>query len=209
MEVTAATSSSQEHASLQERLSRTQEFFTKLLAAPESSGERGVIQVILDTLRFISATGQLSNFEEYLKHVAAGGPPYAVACFDTREEAEAWLRNHPHPPDSANVLIANAYHAVVYDRATGSRRLPRNRDLEYYLAELRKEGLPAAIASFSNREDAEAWLRSQPKPAPWAWVSIAGVPYLAAYYPNLDQRALYPLSLADGYEVESGESPQR
>lgn len=209
VEVTAATSSSQGHASLQERLSRTLEFFTKLLDASESSGERGLIHVILDALRFISVTGQLTAFSGYLEHVAAGGPPYAVASFDTREEAEVWLRNHSNPPVSANVLIANAYHDVVYDRATGLRRLPRNRDLEYYLAERRGGAPPVAIASFSNREDADAWLQSQPKPAPWAWVSIAGELYLAADYPNLGHRALFPLSWADGYEVESGESPQR
>ena len=167
-----------------------------------------MIQVILDTLRFISATGQLTAFGEYLEHVAAGGPPYAVASFDTREEAEAWLRNHPHPPVSANVLIANAYHDVVYDRATGTRRLLRNRDLEYYLAERRGGAPPVAIASFSDREEADAWLQSQPQPAPWAWVSIAGELYLAAGYPNLGHRALYPMSLSEGYEVESGESPQ-
>lgn len=194
--------------SLQERLSCTQKFFTKLLDAPESVGERDLIQVILDTLRFISATRQLTAFGEYLEYVAAGGPPYAVASFNTREDAETWLRNHPNPPVAANVLIANAYHDVAHDRATGSRRLLRNRDLEYYLAERRREESPVASASFSRREDADAWLQSQPKPAPWVWVSIAGELYLAAYYPNLGHRALFPLSLGNGYAVESSESPQ-
>lgn len=134
-------------------------------------------------------------------------PPYAVASFDTREEAEHWLQNHPHPPDSANVLIANSYHSVVHDRVNGIRRLPRNRDLEYYLAEHQRVAPPIAIASFSSLGEATAWLQSQPRPAPWAWVSIAGEFYLAAYYPNLDHRALYPLSLAK--RVEPGEPPQQ
>jgi len=206
VEEAPATSGTREQVSLQERLSRTQELFTKLLDEPESTAERGPIQAILNALQFISVTGQYSAFGDYREYVAAGGPPYAVASFATREEAEAWLQRHPHPPDSANVLIANAYHDVVHDRATGTRRLPRNRDLEYYLAELRKGGPPVAIASFSSRQDADAWLQSQPKPASWTWVSIAGVPYLAAYYPNLGHRALYPLSLANGYQVESSES---
>lgn len=209
VEETASTASSQGQVSVQERLSRTQEFFTKLLDAPESSGERGLIEVILDTLRFIAATGQLTAFGEYLEHVAAGGPPYVVASFATRDEAEAWLQNHPYPPASANVLIANAYHDVVYDPVTGSRRLPRNRDLEYFLAERRRREPPVAIESFSRREDADAWLQSQSKPHPWAWVSVAGELYLAAYYPNLGYRALFPLSVADGYEVAPGESSQR
>ncbi|SEL50793.1 hypothetical protein SAMN05444354_106253 [Stigmatella aurantiaca] len=33
-----------------------------------------------------------------------------------------------------------------------------------------------------------------PEPATHAWVSIAGELYLAAYYPNIGHRALYPLS---------------
>ncbi|MBN1210066.1 MAG: hypothetical protein JXB05_34765 [Myxococcaceae bacterium] len=200
---------SRELVSLQERLNCTRELFTRLRDEPESSGERGLIQLILDTLHFISATGQYSAFGEYLGHVAVGGPPYAVASFDTKEEAETWLQTHPHPPASANVLIANTYHDVVHDRATGLRRLLRNRDLEYYLAERRREDPPVAVASFGRFEEADAWLQSQPKPVPWTWVSIAGEPYLAAYYPNLGHRALYPLSLADGYEVTSGEPPQQ
>lgn len=31
------------------------------------------------------------------------------------------------------------------------------------------------------------------------WVMIASELYLAAYHPNIDHRALYPLSLARGY----------
>jgi len=189
-------------AELKERLRRTEEFFTKLRDEPGSAGERGLIQVILDTLHFISSTGQHGAFGEYLEHVEAGAPPYAIASFETREEAEAWLRNHPNPPVSANVLIANNYHDVMHDRETNSRRLPRNRDLEYYLAELKREEPAVPTASFASLEEAEAWLKSQPEPARWAWVSIAGEIYLAAYHPNIDHRALHPLSMADGYEVE-------
>jgi hypothetical protein len=101
------------------------------------------------------------------------------------------------------VLIADTYHCVAYDRDTGSRRLPRSRDLEYYLAGLKKEIPPSAIASLRNMEEAKTWLGSQSEPPPWAWISIAGDIYLAAYYPNLGHRALYPLSMAEGYEVES------
>jgi hypothetical protein len=157
--------------------------------------------------RFIAASNQYSAFREYLEHIAAGGPPYIVASFDTREEAESWLQNHPSPPDSANVLIANIYHEVVHERATGIRRLPRNRDLEYYLAEHQRVAPPTAVASFNSIEEAAAWLQSQPKPAPWAWVWAGGEFYLAAYYPNLGHRTLYPLSLARA--VEPGESPQQ
>jgi hypothetical protein len=182
--------------SLEERLNRTGDFFTKLRDETDSADEKELIQVILDTLLFISSTGQHSAFSEYLEHVEAGAPPYAIASFDTKEEAEAWLRNQPIPPVSANVLIANNYHDVLHDRETNTLRLPRNHDLEYYLAELKQEEPLVATASFDSLEEAQAWLRAQPKPARWAWVSIAGEFYLAAYHPNINHRALYPLSLA-------------
>ncbi|WP_257451591.1 DUF3598 family protein [Archangium lipolyticum] len=191
-----------ERASLEERLRRTEEFFTKLRAEADSDREGELIQVILDALYFISSTEQHRAFGEYLEHVEAGAPPYIIASFGTREEAETWLGNHPNPLDFANVLIANRYHDVLHDRERGTRRLHHNRDLEYYLAELAQEQPPNPVASFSNLEDAEAWLKARPEPARWAWVSIGGEDYLAAYYPNIGHRALYPLSMAKGYEVE-------
>lgn len=189
---------------LEERIVLAEDFFRKLRDKSGPAEDKGLIQVILDALLFISSSDQYSAFDEYLSHVEAGGPPYIVASFDTREAAEDWLKRHPNPPDMANVLVADRYHCVACDRETGSRRLPRSRDLEYYLAELKREKPPLAIASFNSLGEAEAWLRSQPAPARWAWVSIAGDPYLAAYYPNIDHRALYPLSMAEGYEEESG-----
>lgn len=188
---------------IEERLSRAEGFFSKLREdEADSAREKELLQVILDTLHFIAATGQHDSLGEYLEHVETGAAPYAIASFDTMEEAEDWLRSHPSPPASANVLIANDYHDVLYDRENGIRRLPRNRDLEYYLTELEQEEPPVPVASFTNLEEAEAWLRAQPEPARWAWVSVAGEPYLAVYHPNIGHRALYPLSMARGYELE-------
>lgn len=191
---------------LEEALQRTTDFFAKARdEEADSAKEKELIQVLLDTLRFISATGQHRALGEYLEHLEANAPPYAIASFDTREAAEAWLRNHPHPPGSANVLIANDYHDVFYDRETNTRRLFHNRDIEYYLGELAHEEPFAATASFASHEEAEAWLKAQPEPARWAWVSIAGEPYLAVYHPNIGHRALYPLSMARAYEPEPDE----
>ncbi len=86
-------------------------------------------------------------------------------------------------------------------------RLLRGRDLEYYLAELKKEEPPRSPPSFQNLQEAEAWLHSQPDSFRWAWVSIVGEIYLAAHYPNIHHRALYPLSMAEGSEVEDDDPP--
>ncbi len=192
-------------ARLEELLRRTEGFFTKLRDEADSAGEKEQIQVILDVLLFISSTGQHRDFGEYLEHVEAGAPPYVIASFDTQEAADAWLGNHPNPPVSANVLIANNYHDVIHDRETGIRRLARNRDLEYHLAELARKKSPVAVASFASREEAHVWLNAQSEPARWAWVSIASELYLAAYHPNIRHRVLHPLSMAKGYELDSDE----
>jgi hypothetical protein len=194
-------------ANLRERLSGTVPLFLKLQDATHSAGEKELIQIILDTLHFISSTGQYGPLCDFIEHVESKAPPYVVASFDSREEAEAWLLSHPQPPDAADVLIANTYHDVVYDRETNLRRLPWNRDLERHLAWLDQVDPPVAVASFATREEADAWLKAQPNPERRAWVLVGNEIYLAAYYPNINHRALFPLSMAKGHESEP-EQPQ-
>ena len=192
-------------ASLEEWLNSTRDFLTRRRDEADSPREKEVLQAVVDTLLFISSTGQHRAFNAYLEHLEADAPPYAIASFETKEAAEAWLKNQPIPPDSAIVLIANAYHYVIHDERVGIFRLPRSRALEYHLADLKQRHPPAAVASFSTLDEAEAWLKAQPTPARWAWVSISGEPYLAVYHPNIQHRALYPLSMGNGYEVEDDE----
>ncbi|WP_200883820.1 hypothetical protein [Archangium violaceum] len=192
-------------ASLEEQLNSTRNFLTGRRDEADSTRDKEVLQAIVDTLHFISSTGQHRAFNEYLEHLEADAPPYVIASFETEKAAKAWLENQPIPPDSASVLIADAYHWVVHDERVGIFRLPRVRDLGYHLADLKKRHPPAAVASFATREEAEAWWKAQPTPARWAWVSIAAEPYLAVYHPNIQHHALYPLSMADGYEVEDDE----
>jgi hypothetical protein len=194
-------------AGLVERMERTEAFFTRLRDGSSSAEERAMIQVILDTLRFISATHQEGAFSDYLAHVEAGAAPYAVAAFDTVEEAEAWLASHPNPPCFANVLIADAYHTVIHDRETNLRRLPPNESIHFHLADLQEREHPEPVASFATREEAEAWFRAHRSPERRAWLSIAGVLFLAAYYPNLHHRALFPLSMAEGYGEDPASTP--
>lgn len=190
------------HATVEEEtresraLMRAMDFFEKLLGAPEVEGEEVPIQAIIDVLRFISVTRQIDALGDYIEQIEAKAPPLVIASFDSQAEAEAWLANHPSPPASGDILIGGKYHDVVYERETDFRRLPWNRDLEYYLSWLQEEEPPVAAASFATLQEAEAWLADQPRPALRTWVSIAGEPYLAVFHPYVRQRALYPLSLA-------------
>ncbi|PTL80090.1 hypothetical protein [Vitiosangium sp. GDMCC 1.1324] len=192
---------------LRELLIQTERYFGKLLDEPTAAGEQASIQLILDAFRFISSTRQYSAFGDFVEHVEFHAPPFVVASFESQEEAEAWLENHPAPPAFADILIGGRYHDVVYERETDFRRLPWNRDLERYLAWLKRVEPPVAAAEFATREEAEAWLRSQPNPSRRVWVTIAGEFFLAAYHPNINHRALYPLSMAEGYEEEAEEGP--
>jgi hypothetical protein len=196
-------SGSQQHGSpdAEQFLQRAVRFFINLLNAPQSPGEVELLRVVVDALHFIATTGQLASLEEYIQHLDAGAPPYVVASFTSMEQAETWLMEHPDPPDFAHIIIGNEYRSVSHDRQSNIRRLPNDNAIEYYLAELQKEEPPVPLASFSTPEEAEAWLRSQPEPARRAWLLIGGELYLAAYYPNINHRALFPLSMAEGYQV--------
>ncbi|QRK07834.1 hypothetical protein JQX13_49010 [Archangium violaceum] len=189
-----------ENAELKELMGRTKRFFEKLRDEPESAEESAQSQAILDAIRYIESTGQQESFTAFQEYVETNAPPYVVASFDTREEAEAWLANHPNPPDPANVLIANSYHDVFYERETNIRRLPRNRALEWYLAELTEKERPVAVASFETREEADTWWRAPAESSRRAWVRVGDELHLAVYYPNIHHRALFPLSVVSSPE---------
>jgi hypothetical protein len=182
-------------------LRQAEEFFRRLLDAPSSPEEAELLRVVIDALQFIAATGQLTSLEDYIQHLEEGAPPYVVAAFGSVDEAEAWLKNHPDPPDFAHIIVAGKYRSVFHDRQRNIRKLPNDNALEYYLVELREAEPPVSVASFATREDAEAWLWTQREPARRVWVSIGGELYLAAYYPHIKHRALFPLSMAKGYRA--------
>jgi hypothetical protein len=186
----------QEGASpLEELIRKTEAFFTGLLVDAEAGpqGERELIQLIIDILRFIVLSRQSEVFGHYLCYLEADGPPLIVESFETLEEAQTWLRNHLRPPDFARILVAGTYHDVVYDDQRNRRWLAARRSLQHHAAELK---LNEPTAAFATREEADKWLRVQPASVKLAQVLIGEVPHLAVYHFKLGRRVFYPLAPA-------------
>lgn len=174
----------------------TQELLGKLREAAHSDEEKERFLVAMDALKFIGATGQSQDFNDYRQSLDTHAPPLVIAAFDTREEAEAWLNGHPKPPHLAYILIAGAYHVVMHVPELHHRRLISHPVLEFYLADMIREGIPAPFATFNTREEAKAWVDHQPDPPRQVFIHIGGQPHLVAYHHRIGLRAMYPLSMA-------------
>jgi hypothetical protein len=74
-------------------------------------------------LHFIHETGCTREFARFLAHFDEPRPP--LRSFATREEAEAWLRNHPSPPHGASVQAGEEELTVGYWRERDQRVLVR------------------------------------------------------------------------------------
>lgn len=177
-------------------IAKATEFLAEIRTTPQSQEQQEVLDVIFDALLFIDSTGQIYAFEDYRKHLTSDDPPPVVAAFNTREEADTWLREHLDPPSSAYILVADQYHHLIYIRDKHHRRIFPHPVLEYYLSTRMREGLPPPVASFATRQEAEAWLRSQAVPPRQAVIQISGEFHLAVYHPNINHRSIYPFSIA-------------
>lgn len=173
-----------------------QEMLGQLWEETQSPEDKEKLRMAVDALRFITSTGQSHDFKDYRKSLDANAPPLVIASFNTREDAEAWLNDHPRPPDQAYVLVAGEYHIVMYFPERNQRSIIRHPALEFYLEELTREGRPAPVASFSTREEAEAWLARQPEPPLQVFITIAGEFHLVVYHHRINLRTIYPISLA-------------
>jgi hypothetical protein len=189
---------------LQELMLEVQGLLGRTMQRAQSSEEKELFRVAAAALTFISETGAVHSFEDYLQF-RKEAPPYAVASFKTREEADAWLRQHPAPPHGTFVLIADEYHIVMYVRDVNDRQLFPHPILEGYLEQLQQSASPAPLPSFETRWEAEAWLKGQPEPLLNAFMVIAGKRHVALYHRSLDQYSIHLLpEPGPGSRVEGG-----
>ena len=176
-------------------------------SAPTPPDKEEALHTAAAAIRFIHATGQTAAFEDYAQSLEAYAPPLAIARFDTRQEAEDWLKDQKRPP-SALILIADEYFSVFHNPVTGWRGLGRQPSMEYYLAEMANDGPPPSGLSFASKAEAEVWLDQQPTPPQQVIIGIAGAPYLAAYHHRIDHRVLYPLPPPTPPSSEGPETPR-
>lgn len=179
-----------------ELLLRTQALLGKSREETASAEEKERLLVAIHALSFIMKTGRTRGLEEYLKDCAVKGPPLVIAAFNTREEAEGWMKNHPDPPHHANILIAGEYFLTAYAPDINLRAVVHDPVLEFYLEEMIHQGVPAPVAELSTLEEAIAWLHGQPEPLRQVFITVAGEYYLAVYHYKVNLRALYPISMA-------------
>jgi len=74
-------------------------------------------------LHFVQEAGCAEEFEHFLAHFDEPSPP--LCSFATREDADAWLKNHPSPPHGATVQVGEDELTVGYWPSSGHRVLLR------------------------------------------------------------------------------------
>ena len=173
-----------------------QEVLGQLREEPRTAEEKERLLAAMDALKFISATGQAHDFEVYRRSLEDKAPPLVIATFDTRAEANAWLEQHPSPPNHAYVLVGGEYHVVMHVPELNHRRLISHPVLEFYLSDMVRERVASPAATFHTKEEAQAWLDTRSVPPRQVFIRIAGADYLVVYHHRVDLRAMYPLPSA-------------
>jgi hypothetical protein len=180
-----------------DQILEAQELLGKNREHAQSPEEKELFLLAIDALWFIWRNGQSYELESYRKDVESKAPPRVVASFNTRNEAEDWLRAKPKPPDLALVLIADEYHVVLSSREGDRRSLVPDPALELHIEELAKDGLPPALAAFNARDEANTWFNNQPEPPAQTVIQIGGEHHLAVFYRNINHRALFPFAIVE------------
>ncbi|ATB29605.1 hypothetical protein [Melittangium boletus] len=75
-------------------------------------------------LYFIEGRSEAGPFADYLEKFDAESRRPLIA-FETKDEADAWLRNHPAPPHGATIGAAGSLYTLAYLRELEHRKLLR------------------------------------------------------------------------------------
>jgi hypothetical protein len=180
-----------------DRMLEAQQFLGKNRERAQSPEEKEWFLLAIDALWFVWRNGQSYEFERYRDDVASNAPPRVIASFGTHDEAEAWLRSRPKPPDLALVLIADQYHVVLSSREGDRRALVPDLAIALHIEEMTRNGLPPVVATFNTRDEAEAWWGAQAEPPAQTVIQIGNERHLAAFYENIQHRAVFPFSVVE------------
>ncbi|HEX8702071.1 MAG TPA: hypothetical protein VF815_24790 [Myxococcaceae bacterium] len=178
-------------------------------AQASSAGEKETLRVAIDALAFIEASGQQEELNDYLAYWRSSTLPPVIAVFKTREEADTWLESQSDPPYMARVLISDEYYTVLATRESRDLPFVPMPVVAEFIELHSRNGPPPVVASFSTHEHAEAWFASMPAPPRHTFLKIQGEHYVAAYWKNLNHRALYPFTLVEELVRENQERMQR
>jgi hypothetical protein len=178
-------------------------------AQASSTGEKETLRAAIDALAFIDTSKQHEELNDYLAYWRSSTLPPVIAVFKTREEADTWLEEQSDPPYMARVLIGNEYHTVLATRESRDLPFVPMPVVAEFIELHSRNGPPPAVASFSTHEQAEEWFASMPAPPRHTFLTIQGEHYVAAYWKNLNHRALYPFTLVDALVRERRERMQR
>lgn len=128
---------------------------------------------------FVRETGQVYLFEDYLKGIAPTPRPYVSTALKAHQEATSQrvmallLKAYEETPEKQSVSIL--IHLVNFIADTGQIE-----DCEDYINN-RLDYAPVAIAHFTTRDEAEAWLKGLAEPPSPANILIGDEYYTAVY----------------------------
>ncbi|HZH14446.1 MAG TPA: hypothetical protein VE057_08825 [Archangium sp.] len=161
---------------------------------PEGRDEEGLIWRHANEYRdFLYVTGQVYLFEDYLKGAAPLPRPHVSTALEARKDAvnsqrlmELLLKDFdetskPEQQQSASILI----HLVNFIADTGQLDA-----CEDYINN-RLDHAPLAIAHFTTRDEAEAWLKGPAEPPSPANILIGDEYYQAVYSREDNTRFMY------------------
>ncbi|WNG55676.1 hypothetical protein F0U59_13535 [Archangium gephyra] len=89
-----------------------------------SSKQHAALENSRVTLHFIQGRGEVGEFEEFFESFDTA-PLTPVLSFETKDDVDIWLRNHPAPPHGAIIGTADALYTVAYMREPDFRKLLR------------------------------------------------------------------------------------